>query len=186
MPDPSKEKHDEELLKRLYTQLSPRLLVTAMEQGLCPADAEDVVGDVFAYLMRKALPRLAQMTEQQRHATLALAVRNRAKSLLRKQNRFLSLSSCYAAGDGRHGSEAPDREVMELIEARELKRSINKALDKLPPALFETMYLYIAGNLTGTEIAELTGVKVSTVYKRIKRGKQLLGKSTDLGGYKDE
>ena len=93
MPDPSKEKHDEELLKRLYTQLSPRLLVTAMEQGLCPADAEDVVGDVFAYLMRKALPRLAQMTEQQRHATLALAVRNRAKSLLRKQNRFLSLSS---------------------------------------------------------------------------------------------
>ena len=75
---------------------------------------------------------------------------------------------------------------MELIEARELKRSINKALDKLPPALFETMYLYIAGNLTGTEIAELTGVKVSTVYKRIKRGKQLLGKSTDLGGYKDE
>ena len=57
-----------------------------------------------------------------------------------------------------------------IVQKQELERNIAQALDELPPKLREPLVLKHYGELTFTEVAEITGVPLGTVKSRVKAG----------------
>ena len=177
--------NDSELLERLYLEYGPMMLRAALGIGLCRADAEDIVSDTFDYFVRRAAAKLRDMDEERRKATLLIAARHRARNFAVKQARLVSIEAYYAERDRRseNGGEDAGRTISEKLEARD---SLAKALASLPPELAGTLYLNLAAGFSGTEIAELSGENLSTVHKRIRRGKKLLAEELRKEGYLNE
>ncbi len=62
----------------------------------------------------------------------------------------------------------------EEIERRERHRQLYRALDRLPDSYRTTLILYELEGLSGEEVAELTGVRVGTVWVRLHRARARL------------
>ena len=179
----SDDSEDRLLLSRLFEEYSPMMLRSAASTGICLADAEDVVGDTFEYLWRNAMPKLHLMEEEKRKATLLLAAKNRAKNLASKQSRLVSIEACDIY---KNSSYLIEDETQNSINSIESYDALKRAIDQLPPELSETLYLHLAAGFTCIETAKLINANISTVYKRIKRGKRLLRDILRKGGYFDE
>ena len=57
-----------------------------------------------------------------------------------------------------------------IVQKQELERTIAQALDGLPHKLREPLVLKHYGELTFTEVAEITGVPLGTVKSRVQKG----------------
>ena len=66
----------------------------------------------------------------------------------------------------------------------EIKREINKCLDKIPPKYREPLVLFYIEELDYGEIADVMRVPVSTVGVRLKRGRRMLKAICDKLNYK--
>ena len=180
----SDDSEDRLLLSRLFEEYSPMMLRSAASTGICLADAEDVVGDTFEYLWRNAMPKLHLMEEEKRKATLLIAAKNRAKNLVSKQSRLVSIEACDIYNNS--SVYLIEDETQNSISNIETYDALKRAIDQLPPELSETLYLHLVAGFTRIETAKLINANISTVYKRIKRGKQLLRDILRNGGFWNE
>jgi RNA polymerase sigma factor (sigma-70 family) len=71
---------------------------------------------------------------------------------------------------------AGEKDMPDLVAAREEFGRLNAAVEKLPPELREAVQLYFYVGLTGPGIAEVCQVPLSTVYSRLKQAEDMLRK----------
>ena len=155
-----KQRRGDEAVAELYDRHAPALLLYARQWA--GPDAEDVVQRVFVTLI--ASGRLPA----EPRTWLFRCVRNEAMGLGRSGRRRKRREGQVAAVR-REWFEARPEDPLSAAEAQ-------AALEGLPAELREVVTLRLWGDLTLSEIAEITGAAVSTVHGRYKTAMETLRK----------
>jgi RNA polymerase sigma-70 factor, ECF subfamily len=156
---------DRDAFAALYDRLGLRLFATARTMLTSPAEAEDVVHDLFVELAR-IRRRLADVNDLDgylftmlRHA---VARRLRRRSLTR---RMLDRLGRERLGGGRTGRDGFAASPVELpVEPPD--EALAAAVAALPAAQREVVALKIDGGLTFAEIAAVIGTSANTAASR--------------------
>ncbi len=154
-----------EALARIYEKYVHLLLSLAMGLLNNPAEAEDVVQDVFVSFARGVGSFDLKGSLK---AYLAVSVVNRARDRIRRGQSSQRFSQQYPGT----GSDAdPADQSLVYSERCEL---LSQALAQLPYEQREAVVLRVKSQLTLREIAGLQGVSLSTVHGRYRYGMERL------------
>ena len=145
----------EDELRRVVKAYSDMLLRVAMTRVPTPADAEDVVQDVFLRLLTHA-PRFRDGEHEK--AWLLRATLNRASDIRRGRRDDVPLKEAANAA-----AEAPDY------------GPLLSAVRSLPEAYSAVIHLYYYEGYSIKEIAGLLALPAPTVGTRLSRGRKRLG-----------
>jgi RNA polymerase sigma-70 factor, ECF subfamily len=152
---------DESALAGLYDRYGAMAYGVAMRVLGDPGRAEDAVQDAFVKLWRGAAGFDASRGTLR--GWLLAAVRNRSIDMLRgrslHERRELALRA-----EVRSGQPGPDEEAAGSIE----RAAVRAALDELSEEQRQAVLLAYFGGFTQREIAEATGVPLSTVKGRLR------------------
>lgn len=140
----------------LYDRLSGRLLSTARIMTASPADAEDIVHDLFVELARHRI-RLAAVADLEAYVFTML----RHAVSRRRRRAAIDRRAVAALGQQRkhhgHGSTRPAATPDDQLQA---------AVAALPHAQREVVALKLQGGLTFAEIAAAMGTSLNTAASR--------------------
>jgi RNA polymerase sigma-70 factor (ECF subfamily) len=159
---------DESALAELYDRYGGLAYSLALRILRDPGRAEDVVQDAFLKLWNGA----ARFDESRGslRAWLVTAVRNRAIDLLRgrslHERQELALQPDVASSKA-----GPD----ELAAWAEERAAVRAALAELPEEQRQAVLLAYFGGLTQSEIADVSGVPLSTIKGRMRLALEKLG-----------
>ncbi|MGE3181596.1 MAG: RNA polymerase sigma factor [Phycisphaerae bacterium] len=140
------------------------------------ADAMDVVQDAFI----RAFANLERFQGDSSFKTWFLRiVSNRALDLLRKRNVRLAIS---LDGGDESGPQIANRDVFSVsveevgaeLEDAEMVKTVQDAIDALPPAQKSVISLYATGDMTYGEIADVLGVPIGTIMSRLYHARKRL------------
>jgi RNA polymerase sigma-70 factor (ECF subfamily) len=155
---------DREAFGEIYRMFAP--LVHGVVLARVPHDdVQDIVQDVFLAAYNNV------HTLRDRNAIgawLATIARNRAAEFYRKSRPAEELTEEIS---GRHNPNAEAHEILSAIRS-------------LPDAYRETLVLRLVEGMTGSEIAERTGLKPESVRVNLHRGMELLRQKLGIGGRK--
>jgi RNA polymerase sigma-70 factor, ECF subfamily len=144
---------------------------TALRLSRNQADAEDLVQDTYLKALR-ASDRFEPGTNLRAwlftilHNTARNRVRDRAHDPIVDSDAVEQAAETSAGADG----QSPDADLLRAAMAPELQA----AIDALPPAFREAVWLRDVEEFTYAEIAGMLGVPAGTVMSRISRGRRLL------------
>ena len=150
---------------------------TALRLTHRPADAEDLVQETYLKAFRAA-DQFKQGTNLRAWLFTILhnTARNRARDRAR-EHVDVDSDAVERAVDGDDGSGVPaaSAETPETILLRDvLTPDLRAALDALPPAFREAVWLRDVEEFSYAEIADMLAIPVGTVMSRISRGRRLL------------
>lgn len=143
---------------------------TALRLTRRPADAEDLVQDTYLKAFRSA-SQFQRGTNLK--AWLFTILHNTFRNMLRHDGRNpIDVDSEYveqapASSPGEHSPE-------ELLTRATLDADLQAALDALPDAFRQAVWLRDVEELTYAEIADVLAVPIGTVMSRISRGRRAL------------
>jgi RNA polymerase sigma-70 factor (ECF subfamily) len=146
---------------------------TALRLTRAPADAEDLVQETYLKAFRAA-DRFAQGTNLR--AWLFTILHNTARNRLRDRARdtvTADSDTVERAADGADGMSAADTPETLLLQST-LDPDLRAAVDALPDAFRQAVWLRDVEEFTYAEIAEMLSVPIGTVMSRISRGRRLL------------
>jgi len=149
------------------------LFATAMRLTRNRADAEDLVQDTFVKAFRFA-GRFERGTNLR--AWLYTILHNTWRNRLRTAGRDAvgldddEADRVVATSDGSGVPETPERILMRST----LDADLQAALDGLPDAFRQAVWLRDVEEFSYAEIAEMLGIPMGTVMSRISRGRRLL------------
>lgn len=149
---------------------------TAMRLSRDRADAEDLVQDTYLKAFRAAGQfepgtNLRAWLFAILHNTARNRFRDRARDLVTADSEIVD----HAADGPAAGSSANPPETPETLLLRDtLDPDLQAALDSLPPAFREAVWLRDVEEFTYAEIASMLDVPAGTVMSRISRGRRLL------------
>jgi len=146
----------EEELRRMVEAYSPMLLRAALTRVPTPADAEDVVQDVFLCVLTRQ-PRFRDGEHEK--AWLLRAALNRASNLRRARRDHAPLEEAAGAAP-----EKPDY------------GPLLSAVRALPETYSAVIHLYYYEGYSIKEIARLLALPAPTVGTRLARGRERLRK----------
>jgi RNA polymerase sigma-70 factor (ECF subfamily) len=144
---------------------------TALRLTARPADAEDLVQETYLKAFRSA-DRFEPGTNLR--AWLFTILHNTAKNRIRDQVHEPVIGSdvvdqaVHTAADG--GNESPET----LLVRDTLAPELQAAIDSLPEAFRQAVWLRDVEEFTYAEIAEMLEVPLGTVMSRISRGRRML------------
>lgn len=140
----------------LYDRLAGRLLSTAIMMTASPADAEDIVHDVFVELARHRT-RLAAVTDLEAYVFTmlrhAVGRRRRRAAIDRRAVAAIGQRREHDGPTGTPPATMPDDQLQAAVAA-------------LPPAQREVVALKFHGGLTFAEIATAMGTSLNTAASR--------------------
>jgi RNA polymerase sigma-70 factor (ECF subfamily) len=148
---------------------------TALRLTRKPADAEDLVQDTYLKAFRAA-GRFEPGTNLRAwlftilHNTARNRARDRAREMVTIDSEAVERAA--EAGPGSAGTAAATPESLLLRET--LDPDLQAALDALPEAFREAVWLRDVEEFSYAEIAEMLSIPVGTVMSRISRGRRLL------------
>jgi RNA polymerase sigma-70 factor (ECF subfamily) len=155
---------DRDVFDEIYRMFAP--LVHGVVLARVPhAEVQDIVQDVFLTAYKQL------HTLRDAHAVgawVATIARNRAAEFYRQARPTEELTEEFESRNHRH---AEAREILSAIRA-------------LPEAYRETLVLRLVEGMTGSEIAERTGIKPESVRVNLHRGMQMLRQRLGIGGKK--
>lgn len=154
-------------LARLYDLLGRPLYSLALRVTNDPAEAQDVVQDVFLQLWNKAADY--QPARGSFFAWAATLTRNRALDRVRMRKRRGEIIRDSAA-DIHPGQDAPETDSGDALWMREKALAVRTALAGLPDEQRTAIELAFFSGLTQQQIAEQLGDPLGTVKARIRRG----------------
>lgn len=154
-----------DVVAELFDAHAPALLLYA-RQWVGEAEAQDVIQRVFVGLLS------GSTIPAQPRSWLFRCVRNEAMAVWRATRRRGRRERIVAENAPAWFDPRPD-DPLSAAEAQE-------ALASLPQELREVVTLRLWGDLTLSEIAEITGVAVSTVHARYATAIESLRKAMDL------
>lgn len=157
-----------EAFHRIFSIYYPRLHNFAMRFMPDPADAEDIVQDVFGKLWK----RRASLSYISLSSLLMTMTRNGCLNFLRHRvfiDEYSSrMKSLYAEGERLYYADMLGRADGPLL-LDELRERINKVIGDLPPRTQEVFRMSRDEGLKNREIAEKLGISVKVVEKHISR-----------------
>ena len=137
-----------------------------------PADAEDLVQETYLRAFRAA-DRFEPGTNLR--AWLFTILHNAAKNRLRDRARDTVMVDSEVV---ERAAERPDPREIDTPETRLIKASLTPelqaAIDGLPDAFREAVWLRDVEEFSYAEIAKIVGVPIGTVMSRISRGRRML------------
>jgi len=149
------------------------LFATAMRLTRNRADAEDLVQDTYV----KAFRHSAQFKRGTNlRAWLYTILHNTWRNRRRDSSRVAvdvdsdQVEQLAAGGIGNEQIETPER----ILLRSTLDADLQAALDNLPDAFREAVWLRDVEEFTYAEIAEMLNVPIGTVMSRISRGRRML------------
>ena len=168
--------------ERLYLDYGREMLGVAFavlsDHGL----AEDAVHNAFVYAAGR-LDDLRRRSEPERKRFLMLAAKHRALNRLKKSRFEIPTDPSSAVlADKRETTD----DALDLLIEKCGRTELENKLNELPAIYRDTLYLSFFLGLDGGEIAGLTETSPQAVWKRVQRGKKLLGELLEKGGESDE
>lgn len=149
------------------------LYAAALRLTRNPADAEDLVQDTFVKALRFS-NRFEEGTNLKAwlYTILLNTWRNRRRDQARAPVDADSphVEEAVAGAGGPSGFDTPEQ----LLLRSTLRDDLRAALDSLPDAFREAVWLRDVEQFTYAEIAEMLGIPIGTVMSRISRGRRLL------------
>src|SRR3982750_3069646 len=143
---------------------------TALRLTRRPADAEDLVQDTYLKAFRSAA-QFQRGTNLK--AWLFTILHNTFRNMLRHDGRSpIDVDSEYV--DQAPANAATEHSPEELLTRATLDVDLQAALDALPDAFRQAVWLRDVEELTYAEIAEVLAVPIGTVMSRISRGRRAL------------
>ena len=146
-----------------------QLYATALRLTRRPSDAEDLVQDTYLKAFR-ASDQFRPGTNLK--AWLFTILQNTFRNLRRDRGRDPVEVDSQAVERLPVGADSPNPEQRLLDSA--LDADVREALDALPPAFREAVWLRDVDELSYAEIAAALDVPIGTVMSRISRGRRLL------------
>jgi RNA polymerase sigma-70 factor (ECF subfamily) len=147
------------------------LFATALRLTRNRSDAEDLVQDTFVKVLRFS----GQFTPGTNlkawlYTILHNTWRNRRRGAARDTVEIDSPRVDEAAATGSDAEDSPERILLRAT----LDADLQAALDALPEAFREAVWLRDVEEFSYAEIAEMLGIPIGTVMSRISRGRRLL------------
>ena len=143
---------------------------TALRLTRRPADAEDLVQDTYLKAFRSA-SQFQRGTNLK--AWLFTILHNTFRNMLRHEGRNpVDVDSEYV--DQAPASAATEYSPEELLTRATLDADLQAALDALPDAFRQAVWLRDVEELSYAEIAKVLDVPIGTVMSRISRGRRAL------------
>ena len=149
---------DTSAFEELFNHFAPRVKAFLMKSGADPQMAEECSQEVMATVWRKA--HLFDPSRASASTWIFTIARNKKIDAIRKQNRP-EPEQLYPDQD-----YEPDQES--VVELQQETERLTSALEELPEkqrVLVEKAYL---GELSHSEIAEITGLPLGTIKSRIR------------------
>ena len=149
---------DTSAFEELFNHFAPRVKAFLMKSGADPQMAEECSQEVMATVWRKA--HLFDPSRASASTWIFTIARNKKIDAIRKQNRP-EPEQLYQDQD-----YEPDQET--IVELQQETERLTSALEELPEkqrVLVEKAYL---GELSHSEIAEITGLPLGTIKSRIR------------------
>jgi RNA polymerase sigma-70 factor (ECF subfamily) len=173
--------HDEDAFAAEALGYLEPLFATALRLTRNRADAEDLVQDTFVKALRFS-DRFTPGTNLKAwlYTILHNTWRNRRRDAAREAVDVDSsrVEEAAAQMDGPASIETPER----ILLRQTLDADLRGALDGLPEAFREAVWLRDVDEFSYAEIAEMLGIPVGTVMSRISRGRrQLFQKLSEEG-----
>jgi RNA polymerase sigma-70 factor, ECF subfamily len=146
-----------------------QLYATALRLTRSPSDAEDLVQDTYLKAFRAA-KQFRPGTNLK--AWLFTILQNTFRNLRRDRGREPVDIDSETVERAPVRADAPDPE--QRLIAKTLDADVRDALESLPPAFREAVWLRDVEDLAYAEIAQVLDVPIGTVMSRISRGRRLL------------
>jgi len=148
---------------------------TALRLTGAPADAEDLVQDTYLKAFRAA-DRFEPGTNMRAWLFTILhnTARNRARDRAREALTVDSEVVEQAAESGGYDGQAPVPTPETLLMNDTLAPELQAAIEELPPAFREAVWLRDVEEFSYAEIADMLSIPPGTVMSRISRGRRML------------
>ena len=159
---------DQKALAELYDRFSGPLYGTALRVLRDPAEAQDVVHDVFVTLWEKAAT--FELTRGSAFSWAVTLVRNRAIDRVRMRRRRAELLSDALPADLGYVDSGSSTSGGELAAESDDARAVRAAVATLPLEQKRALELAFFSGLTQEEIARKLSEPLGTVKARIRRG----------------
>lgn len=153
-----REQSDRAAFRRLFELLAPRINSHLRRGGMAPADAENLLQDVFLVVWRKAAMFDARLASAR--TWIFTLVRNRRIDLQRASQREQRLFADYARSEG--GAESYEVDLL----AQAFGARIAAMLVELPSEQREVLIKCYVEGKSQREIAEESGLPIGTVKSR--------------------
>jgi len=150
-----------------------QLYATAMRLTRNRADAEDLVQDTVVKALRfEDRFKLGTNLRAWLYTILHNTWRNRLRDMAREPADVASdqVEALATQGDGPVEFDSPEQ----VLLRETLDVDLQAALDELPAAFRQAVWLRDVEEFSYAEIAEMVGVPIGTVMSRISRGRRLL------------
>lgn len=148
---------------------------TALRLTRSPADAEDLVQDTYLKAFRAADTfRPGTNLRAWLFTILHNTARNRVRDRARETVDVDSETVEQAADQPSFSTSGPAKTPETLLLDEALTPELQAAVDHLPDAFRQAVWLRDVEEFTYAEIAEMLGIPVGTVMSRISRGRRLL------------
>ena len=167
---------DEKGMQLIFDRYYKYLVVTACNVLGDDHKARDLVQDVFFEFWKKR--ETLELTTSLK-AYLRRAVVNRSISEIRKRKR-VELSD----SPGEEGTIQREASALQELEAEDLQRVINRAIDTLPAGCRRVFALSRFENLSHKEIAAKLDISVKTIENQITKALKVLRVATQRYGVK--
>jgi RNA polymerase sigma-70 factor (ECF subfamily) len=162
---------DEQAFQVLYQKHQGALYRFALRMTGSPWAAEEIVQDVFLFLIRE--PQKYQASRGELGAFLYGVTRNRVMKHLERKPREASLDRMNEDGSAWNEPEDPLTPMM-IAEKSERIEQVREAVLGLPAEFREAVVLCELEELSYEEAAQACGCPVGTIRSRLHRGRALL------------
>ena len=149
---------DRAAFAKLFTHFAPRVKAFLMKSGAGAAQAEDVMQEALANVWRKS--HLFDPAKASATTWIFTIVRNKQIDVIRKERRPEPEALDW-------GSEEPD-DPADAVAMSQEEKIVREAVAALPVTQREIIEKAYFGDLSHSEIAEVTGLPLGTIKSRIR------------------
>jgi RNA polymerase sigma-70 factor (ECF subfamily) len=155
-------------LEGLYRAHAPTVARWAAHLGGPAIDVEDVVHEIFIIVRR----RLPEFRGEAKPTTWLYRITERVVRDCRRKERFRRWIRASRRDQLNDALIAPRQGPAEDIERRQGLARVYAILDAMPDKYRQMLILFELEEMSGEEIAALTGMKLATVWVRLHRARQ--------------
>ncbi len=161
---------DETALAELYDAVVNRVYGLAIKIVLKPELAEEVVGDVFMQVWKKAKDFDASRAVPL--AWMLMICRSRALDTLRRERPQINNNSCEF--DANRSEDESTETSFTKVHGIDVESRVYEALQLLTDKQRQAIFLAFYKDMTQSEISEYTGDPIGTVKSNIRRAQLIL------------
>jgi RNA polymerase sigma-70 factor (ECF subfamily) len=154
-------------LDTLYRTHAPTVARWAARLAGPLVDVEDLVHEVFLVVRR----RLPEFRGDAKVTTWLFRITEHVAQESRRKARFRRWFSRARKLEIQHATATPHLTPVDELERRQSSETVHRILERLPDKYRKVLILFELEELSGEEIAVLTGIKPSTVWVHLHRAR---------------